>query len=106
MPGLNIYKLSDENCPVAIGSNDSILCSLRLNCVPQLPEQCIRLIDREVALWKTEYNEERSHSSLGYGTPAAFARVAITPNYGKDVGCAYLENASGVCHLPAAPAMG
>jgi putative transposase len=29
---------------------------------------------RKTAAWRVEYNEERPHSSLGYQTPAAFAR--------------------------------
>lgn len=29
---------------------------------------------RKIAAWRKEYNEERPHSSLGYATPAAFAR--------------------------------
>jgi putative transposase len=29
---------------------------------------------RKIAAWRREYNEERPHSSLGYLTPAAFAR--------------------------------
>jgi putative transposase len=29
---------------------------------------------RKIAAWQKEYNEERPHSSLGYQTPAAFAR--------------------------------
>jgi len=35
---------------------------------------------------------KRPHSSLGYRTLAEFARVALTPSYGKDVGCAHWEN--------------
>ena len=30
----------------------------------------------KIAAWKKEYNEERPHSSLGYRTPAEFARIA------------------------------
>ena len=60
----------------------------------RLREECLRvswfnnLFDarRKVANWKTEYNEQRPHSSLGYRTPAEFARVAITPSYGIDIG--------------------
>lgn len=31
---------------------------------------------RKIAAWQEEYNEERPHSSLGYRTPAEFARLA------------------------------
>jgi putative transposase len=48
----------------------------------RLREECLNvswfenLFDarRKIAAWKKEYNEERPHSSLGYLTPAAFAR--------------------------------
>jgi len=80
----------------------------------RLREECLRvswftnLFDarRKIANWKTEYNEQRPHSSLGYRTPAEFARAAITQSYGKDVSFAHLENASGVSHFPTAPAAG
>ena len=29
--------------------------------------------------WRREYNEERPHSSLGYATPAEFARLSLPP---------------------------
>ena len=61
---------------------------------------------RKVSNWKAEYNEQRPHSSLGYRTPAEFARVALTQSYGKDVGFAHLENAFSVSHFPTAPAAG
>ena len=60
----------------------------------------------DITNWKTEYNEERPHSSLGYRTPAEFARVAKTQSYGKDVGSAHLENACGVSPFLTAPAAG
>lgn len=80
----------------------------------RLREECLRvswfanLFDarRKVSKWKVEYNQQRPHSSLGYRTPAEFARVAITQSYGKDVGSAHLENASGVSHFATAPATG
>ena len=31
---------------------------------------------RKIAAWKNDYNETRPHSSLGYRTPAEFAKVA------------------------------
>ena len=72
----------------------------------RLREECLRvsyfanLFDarRKVSYWKMEYNEQRPHSSLGYRTPAEFARVAMTQSYGKDVGSAHWENASGASH--------
>lgn len=47
----------------------------------KLREECLRvswfesLFDarRKIAAWKTEYNEQRPHSSLGYKTPQEFA---------------------------------
>jgi len=46
----------------------------------------------KIAAWRREYNEERPHSSLGYRTPAEFAREAAQ-GCGKGGGCAPLENA-------------
>ncbi len=40
---------------------------------------------RKIAAWREEYNEERPHSSLGYRTPAAFAReIGGEKGCGKD----------------------
>ena len=40
---------------------------------------------RKIAAWRKEYNEERPHSSLGYHTPAAFAReISEEKSCGKD----------------------
>ena len=61
---------------------------------------------RKVSNWKTEYNEQRPHSGLGYRTPAEFARVALTLSDGKDVGSAHLENACGISLFPTAPGEG
>ncbi len=46
-----------------------------------------------IAAWRTEYNEERPHSSLGYRTPKEFAERSRTASYGKDGDKAALENA-------------
>jgi putative transposase len=48
----------------------------------RLREECLRLswfqnlfdARRKIAAWRTEYNEERPHSSLGYKTPREFAQ--------------------------------
>src|ERR1039457_673260 len=75
----------------------------------RLREECLRvswfqnLFDarRKIAIWRTDYNEERPHSSLTYRTPAEFAAEM---SYGKDAGCPRLENAPGVFHFPITPA--
>jgi putative transposase len=36
---------------------------------------------RKIAAWRTEYNEERPHSSLGYKTPKAFAAAQAAGFY-------------------------
>jgi putative transposase len=80
----------------------------------RLREECLRvswftnLFDarRKIGCWKDEYNEQRPHSSLGYRTPAEFARILAAESYGKDVGFAHLENASGVSPFPTAPTTG
>lgn len=72
----------------------------------RLREECLRvswfenLFDarRKIAEWCRDYNEVRPHSSLDYRTPAEFA----AQSYGKDAGCARLENAERVSHFPTA----
>jgi putative transposase len=52
----------------------------------RLREECLavswfqNLFDarRKIAAWRTEYNEERPHSSLGYKTPSEFAAQAAS----------------------------
>ena len=80
----------------------------------RLREECLNvswfqnLFDakRKIAAWRTEYNEERPHSSLGYLTPKEYA-ARETMSYGKDA-CqktASLKNAEQrVSHFPTAPA--
>lgn len=79
----------------------------------RLREECLNIswfqnlfdAKRKIAEWRTEYNEQRPHSSLGYLTPTEFAMRATT-GYGKDA-CqktASLENAGRVSHFPTAPA--
>ena len=73
----------------------------------RLREECLRvswfrnLFDarRKIADWRREYNEQRPHSSLNYKTPMEFAADL---SYGKDAGCARLENADRVSHFPTA----
>jgi putative transposase len=80
----------------------------------RLREECLNvswfqnLFDakRKIAAWRTEYNEERPHSSLGYLTPNEYA-ARETMSYGKDAcqNSASLENAEErVSHFPTAPA--
>jgi Integrase core domain len=79
-----------------------------------LREECLQvswltnLFDapRKITDWKVEYNEQRSHSSLGYKTPVDFARAALTQSYGKGVRSAHFENADRVFNSPTAPAAG
>ena len=77
----------------------------------RLREECLavswlqNLFDarRKITAWRKEYNEERSHTSLGYRAPKEFAALSR----GKDGDEAALENASafasGVSHFPTAP---
>jgi len=67
----------------------------------RLRDECLRVswfgnlfeARRKIVAWRTEYNQERPHSSLGYLTPDEFARKAAT-GYGKEGGYATLENAA------------
>jgi putative transposase len=69
----------------------------------KLRDECLRVswfgnlfeARRKIVAWRTEYNRERPHSSLGYRTPEEFAREVGGGNgCGKDGGCAPLENAA------------
>jgi putative transposase len=82
----------------------------------RLREECLNvswfqnLFDAKwkIAAWRTEYNEERPHSSLGYLTPNEYAARSERASCGNDGHQAALENASafasGVSHIPTAPA--
>jgi len=59
---------------------------------------------RKIAAWRTEYNQERPHSSLGYRTPEEFAReMRDETGCGKRRGFATVENAPR-SHFPTATA--
>jgi putative transposase len=66
----------------------------------RLREECLQVswfsnlfeARRKIAAWREEYNQERPHSSLGYETPAAFARRA-----------AALRSPTAPCALPLGP---
>jgi putative transposase len=69
----------------------------------KLRDECLRVswfgnlfeARKKIVAWRDEYNRERPHSSLGYRTPAEFAReVGGAKGCGKDGGCAPLENAA------------
>ena len=84
----------------------------------RLREECLNvswfqnLFDarRKIAAWRREYNEERPHSSLGYLTPNEYAAGLARASCGNDGAEAVLENASafasGISHIPTAPATG
>jgi putative transposase len=60
----------------------------------RLREECLtvswfqNLFDarRKIAAWRTEYNEERPHSSLGYRTPKEFAAAQAADFYTAERG--------------------
>jgi putative transposase len=84
----------------------------------RLREECLNIswfqnlfdAKRKIAEWRVEYNEERPHSRLGYLTPSEFAARSAQASCGNDGDKAALENASafasGVSHIPTAPATG
>ena len=73
----------------------------------RLREECLNvswfqnLFDarRKIAAWRTEYNEERPHSSLGYQTPKEFAAAQVADFYRTEVG----QEDSNAVPLPHAP---
>jgi putative transposase len=92
--------------PTQNGRVESFHARLREECLNVSWFQNLFDAKRKSAGWRTEYNEERPHSSLGYLTPTEFA-ARETTSYGKDA-CqktASLENAKErVSHFPTAPA--
>jgi putative transposase len=74
----------------------------------KLRDECLRVswfgnlfeARQKIAAWRTEYNRERPHSSLGHRTPEEFAREM---GCGKDGGFATLENA---LRFPLSPSHG
>ena len=92
--------------PTQNGRVESFHARLREECLNVSWFQNLFDAKRKIAGWRTEYNEERPHSSLGYLTPTEFA-TRETTSYGKDAcqKAASLENAEErVSHFPTAPA--
>jgi putative transposase len=87
--------------PTQNGRVESFHARLREECLNVSWFQNLFDARRKIAAWRTEYNDERPHSSLGYLTPTEFA-ARETTSYGKDA-CqkkASLENADErVSHL-------
>jgi putative transposase len=73
----------------------------------RLRDECLRvswfqnLFDarKKIAAWRTEYNEERPHSSLGYKTPKEFAAAQAARFYRAELG----QGASTAGPLPQTP---
>ena len=73
----------------------------------RLREECLNLswfqnlfdARRKIAAWRTEYNEERPHSSLGYKTPKEFAAAQAANFYRAEPG----PEASNAGPLPQTP---
>jgi putative transposase len=92
--------------PMQNGRVESFHARLREECLNVSWFQNLFDAKRKIAGWRTEYNDERPHSSLGYLTPTEFAARELT-SYGKDAcqNLASLENAEErVSHFPTAPA--
>src|SRR5579875_1782533 len=60
--------------PVQNAHVESFHGKLRDECLNASWFQNLFEARRKIAAWRTEYHEERPHSSLGYETPSAFAR--------------------------------
>jgi putative transposase len=96
--------------PTQNGRVESFHGRLREECLNVSWFQNLFDAKRKIAAWRKEYNEERPHSSLGYLTPNEYAARSARANCGNDGDEAALENASafasGVSHIPTAPATG
>jgi putative transposase len=62
--------------PTQNGQVESFNGRLREECLNVSWFQNLFDARRKIAAWRSEYNEERPHSSLGYRTPAEFAALA------------------------------
>jgi putative transposase len=73
----------------------------------RMREECLNLswfqnlfdARRKIAAWRTEYNEQRPHSSLGYKTPKEFAAAQAANFYKAELG----QEASNAGPLPQTP---
>ena len=96
--------------PTQNGRVESFHGRLREECLNVSWFQNLFDAKRKIAAWRKEYNEERPHSSLGYLTPNEYAARSARASCGNDGDEAALENASafasGVSHIPTAPATG
>ena len=96
--------------PTQNGRVESFHGRLREECLNVSWFQNLFDAKRKIAAWRKEYNEERPHSSLGYLTPNEYAARSARASCGNDGDEAALENASafasGVSHIPIAPATG
>jgi putative transposase len=62
--------------PMQNGQVESFHGKLRDECLNTSWFENLWDARRKIAAWQKEFNEERPHSSLGYRTPAEFARLA------------------------------
>ena len=67
--------------PTQNGRVESFHGRLREECLAVSWFQNLFDARRKIAAWKTEYNEERPHSSLGYKTPSEFAAAQAADFY-------------------------
>ena len=78
----------------------------------KLRDECLRVnwfgnlfeARRKIVAWRTEYNQERPHSSLGYRTPEEFAREMVTKKAVEKAVASLPRKTLGVSHFPTAAA--